>query len=568
MRKFITVLVGVGLVTSSILPSFASAQSLSSGLSKLQELMAQVQQLQAQIRALQQQQVDLQVSANAAILEIIQGLKEGNEGDQVTLLQTLLAADAAIYPEGKVTGFFGPLTRRALQRFQAKHGLEQVGFVGPRTRAELNKLLREHFKEVQKLEDEVDDEIADAIEKELAAITLPPLPSDPCGIPSIPSGGPIFQKDGKTKLIQTGNVFIYQDGKHKIIITPNTYHEKDGKKQLLITPGMRIEKDGKSKVVVPCNGGTTTPPSSGNDTTPPSISDINASPSQTSATVVWKTNEDATGKVYYGTTNPLNLSSAQSVVETNWWWFNNLSKNHSVSLTGLSASTTYYFVVESKDKKGNTATSSQQSFVTTGTTAPGDTTPPNVTAISSSNVSTSTATVSWTTNENADSKVYYSTATPLSTSTASTKTDGAMVTSHSLGLTGLTPNTTYYYKVESTDAAGNKTLSSETSFNTQALPPADTTPPTISAVNASPASTTATVSWTTNEAATSKVYYGTATPLVLSSASTVTDGAFLTSHSLGLTNLATSTTYYVVVESADAATNAATSSEFSFTTGN
>ncbi|RJR12504.1 hypothetical protein C4585_03690, partial [Candidatus Parcubacteria bacterium] len=381
---------------------------------------------------------------------------------------------------------------------------------------------------------------------------------DPCGIPTLTatSATPLIRKDGKTKLIQTGNVFIYQDGKHKVIITPNSYIEKDGKKKLLITPGMRIEKDGKFKVIIPCNGATTTPPI-GSDTVPPVISAIQSTATHQSATVTWITNESATGKVYYGTTTPLNLGSANTVSHSS------LQTGHSLFLSGLTASTTHYFVVESKDHKGNTATSSQQSF-TTGATP--DTTAPTITAVSVSNVGTSTATITWTTNENANSKVYYSTVTPLNTGTASTKTDSAFVTSHSLTLTGLTPGVAHYFKVESKDAANNTTLSSETSFTTSVLP--DTAPPVISAVVATPASTTAQVTWTTNESATSKVYYGTATPLVLGSASTVSAGGFVTSHSLPITGLTASTTYFMVVESKDAANNTATSSESSFTTGN
>ena len=119
--------------------------------------------------------------------------------------------------------------------------------------------------------------------------------------------------------------------------------------------------------------------------------------------------------------------------------------------------------------------------------------------------------------------------------------------------------------MESKDASNNTTLSSETSFTTSVLP--DATAPTISAVVATPASTTAQVTWTTNEAATSKVYYGTVSPLVLGTASTVSAGAFVTSHSLPLTGLTASTTYFMVVESKDAANNTATGTEVSFATG-
>jgi len=453
MKKFVASFVGFGLIATTVLPGFASAQTSSENLKLFQDLINQIHALQEQIKALQQQQVQLQVSADQAIVEIIQGLREGSEGDQVTLLQTLLAADAALYPEGRITGYFGPLTRRALQRFQARAGLETVGFIGPRTRAELNKLIREQFKIVEKVEDDIAEEVKAAI----ASVTLPPLSSDLCGIPSLPlaSTTPMIQKDGKTKLIQTGNVFIYQDGKHKVIITPNTYMEKDGKKLLLITPGARIEKDGKFRSIVPCNGATTTPPVV--DTTPPAISSINASSvTHQSATITWNTNEPATGKVYHGTTTPIDLGSAASVADSS------LQTNHSLLLSDLSPSTTHYFVVESKDARGNTATSSQHSFTTSS--AP-DTTAPVISAFSISPAST-TAQATWTTDETATSKVYYGTTTPLVLGSASSASDSTLVTSHTLEITGLATSTTYYAVVESKDAANNAAVSSETSFLT------------------------------------------------------------------------------------------------------
>lgn len=68
-------------------------------------------------------------------------LARGSSGNDVTTLQTYLATDPALYPEGTVSGFFGPATERALKRFQAKYGITQLGRVGPATMAKLNQLL-------------------------------------------------------------------------------------------------------------------------------------------------------------------------------------------------------------------------------------------------------------------------------------------------------------------------------------------------------------------------------------------------------------------------------------------
>lgn len=76
-------------------------------------------------------------SAEAVSSVFITDLQRGSKGDDVSRLQKLLAQDKEMYPEGLVTGTFGPATERAVKRFQAKYGLPQVGRVGPATRAKL-----------------------------------------------------------------------------------------------------------------------------------------------------------------------------------------------------------------------------------------------------------------------------------------------------------------------------------------------------------------------------------------------------------------------------------------------
>jgi peptidoglycan hydrolase-like protein with peptidoglycan-binding domain len=67
-------------------------------------------------------------------------------GQTVTHLQEFLSENKAIYPSGRVTGYFGTLTLQAVERFQEKYRIAQVGdagygYVGPLTRAKLNSLL-------------------------------------------------------------------------------------------------------------------------------------------------------------------------------------------------------------------------------------------------------------------------------------------------------------------------------------------------------------------------------------------------------------------------------------------
>lgn len=61
---------------------------------------------------------------------------------EVTRLQHFLSADSSVYPSGRITGYFGPLTEAAVQRWQAKKGIVSsgnrtttgFGYVGPKTR--------------------------------------------------------------------------------------------------------------------------------------------------------------------------------------------------------------------------------------------------------------------------------------------------------------------------------------------------------------------------------------------------------------------------------------------------
>ena len=74
------------------------------------------------------------------------GLSDSETGGDVTKLQKFLAQDSNVYPEGEITGYYGPLTLEAVKRWQAKHGVvssgtpETTGYgvVGPKTRKAMN----------------------------------------------------------------------------------------------------------------------------------------------------------------------------------------------------------------------------------------------------------------------------------------------------------------------------------------------------------------------------------------------------------------------------------------------
>src|SRR3990167_3340485 len=70
------------------------------------------------------------------------GLNDSDTEGQVSKLQKFLAQDQTVYPEGTITGFYGPLTEQAVKRWQAKNSVVSsgspdttgYGVVGSRTR--------------------------------------------------------------------------------------------------------------------------------------------------------------------------------------------------------------------------------------------------------------------------------------------------------------------------------------------------------------------------------------------------------------------------------------------------
>lgn len=295
------------------------------------------------------------------------------------------------------------------------------------------------------------------------------------------------------------------------------------------------------------------------DTVAPTISGAAVSPAQTSAVVTWTTNEVSTASLWLGTSSPVVTTGAPTASRTS------LLTSQSLALTGLRESTTYFVIVSSRDASGNAATSSQLSFTTLSPTLPSDTTAPIISAIETSGVGTTGVTITWATSEGAKTRLFLSTSTVVDTSGAPNFEEAGFALSHSVGRSGLMPNTTYRFILTAVDAAGNRSTSSTATFTTSALPPpADTTAPSISLVTVSTTTNSATVSWSTNELTTALLYFGTANPVDYSG-SKLTLGTQATSHSALLSGLSASTSYRFVIVAKDAAGNTATSSQSEFT---
>jgi len=101
-----------------------------------------------------------------------------------------------------------------------------------------------------------------------------------------------------------------------------------------------------------------------------------------------------------------------------------------------------------------------------------DATPPVITSVAALNLTASSATITWSTDDPSTSQVEHG---PSTSYGQSTPLDAMLVTSHSVALSGLSAGTVYHYRVRSKDAAGNEAVSGNATLTT--APPADATPP-------------------------------------------------------------------------------------------
>lgn len=82
--------------------------------------------------------VGLAVPQSASAETFNRQMQSGMTGTDISSLQTFLAQDVSLYPQGLVTGYFGFLTKSAVANFQSRNNLPAVGRVGPATLPILN----------------------------------------------------------------------------------------------------------------------------------------------------------------------------------------------------------------------------------------------------------------------------------------------------------------------------------------------------------------------------------------------------------------------------------------------
>jgi hypothetical protein len=186
---------------------------------------------------------------------------------------------------------------------------------------------------------------------------------------------------------------------------------------------------------------------SGQPASPPLIFNVAATGvTATTATITWSTTKPADSQVAYflGTAKPKWTPCCSPSNST----------SHSVTVTGLTPNTGYNFFVESMPTGGSTPIDSTTSTFHTSAAF-------SISNVAATNITETTAIITWTTNQKADSQVAYFIGSAKPKWTACCRPSNT--TAHSVTLTGLMPDALYNFFVESMPTGGSKPIDSASS---------------------------------------------------------------------------------------------------------
>ncbi|PIZ00723.1 hypothetical protein COY62_01265 [bacterium (Candidatus Howlettbacteria) CG_4_10_14_0_8_um_filter_40_9] len=262
------------------------------------------------------------------------------------------------------------------------------------------------------------------------------------------------------------------------------------------------------------------------------------------ATITWSTDRASSSFVQYGATTDYGASNGQLDSVT----------AHTVTISGLAPGTTYNFKTQSldedRDYSNTIGYSANANFKTSDA--------PAISEVEVTDISLSSAIVSWKTNTVSTSTVNYG----KTASYGSTISDssGSSVTTHTVKLENLDHSSNYNFKITGTDTDGNVLSSDNYVFSTLTFPRVSN----VKYIQVKEASSaTYEFTWDSNVKTSSAITYrekdGGNSKESLSS-------AFLTSHKLSIANLKDSAEYNVTISGRDEHGNEATSEAVSIKT--
>jgi PKD repeat protein len=295
--------------------------------------------------------------------------------------------------------------------------------------------------------------------------------------------------------------------------------------------------------------------------TAPVISNINVTNVKNhKATLTWITDKKSNTMIWISKTSPVDTTLSR---------YNSrkaLVLKHKMEVNKLEANTKYYVVVGSRNA-GGTTKSSEISFTTLPKiedNKPVITSLSGPTTIKTGETATVIVNAYNPKNENLSYSANWGDASIINQNALETTQPIFVQTATFSHVYSTVGTYTATFTVE--NSKGEKTSSSMKIEVTPVV--LDTTAPVISGTTTTVSGSNATIAWTTNEPATSNVFYSTGTPVDTTVTTTprITDGALVTSHSLSIPSLTSSTLYHFIIKSADSSNNVVLSSESTFTT--
>ena len=122
---------GLVFLAFVMVPAASSAASVSELQAQIASLLAQVQVLQSQLVAMTGGGTTLTTPMNSPCLQLsynlYPGASDASTGGDVSKLQQFLAQDSSASYSAGVTGYYGPATQAAVQRWQASRGVVSSG---------------------------------------------------------------------------------------------------------------------------------------------------------------------------------------------------------------------------------------------------------------------------------------------------------------------------------------------------------------------------------------------------------------------------------------------------------
>jgi len=170
------------------------------------------------------------------------------------------------------------------------------------------------------------------------------------------------------------------------------------------------------------------------------------------ATITWATDRTADSRVQYGTSTGSyfteEVSNSSHVT------------SHTITLTNLSAGTTYYYKAKYTDEDGNTGASSENTF----TTDPA----PVVKNVSAKSIGITNTILEFTVTSATKVKIYYGPTTSFGG--LKEMSTSLIETTYTSDLTGLSDGTKYYYKIDTVDEENEEYQGTILDFETLPMP--------------------------------------------------------------------------------------------------